>query len=93
MTETIRVSRISPERERKLSALFVKYTPDFYWILDNLKKLTDKFPDTYIAVDDCDVKYSDKNLEKLISKIKKDGKNVEDYVIEFISSKEKKYLF
>ena len=93
MSVSIRVDRMSPEKEKKITALFREYSEDFYWMLDNIDRLKKEFPDKYIAVKDFKVRDSDKNFLKLIKRLKSQGKNIEDYVIEFVNTGETKYLF
>ena len=93
MSVSIRVDRIPVEIEKKLTMRYLTYTRDFNWILENMESLIRDFPDTYIAVKEHEVKYWNKNVDKLISKIKDDGNDIDDYVIEFITTQELKFLF
>lgn len=84
---------MSPIKERKMTALFREYSGDFYWILNNIDTLTEKYPNKYIAVKNEQIIASDDSIKQLLTRFKKEGKNPDDYVIEFIQKGEIKYLF
>ena len=93
MSVSVRVDRMSLEKEKQMSARFLKHNSDFYWILDHMDELVEDHPNMYIAVKDLTVKAADTTLERLEKRILDAGNNLDDYIIEFIQSGEIKYLF
>ncbi len=69
----------------------------FLWVAMNGKELRAKYPNKYIAVGELvtgeqGVKYSAKNIDKLIEVIIGSGENVEDFAIEFVNTQPKNLL-
>lgn len=93
MSASVRVDRLSPEKEKILSAHFQKHNGDFYWILDHMDELVETHANKYIAVKNLKVRAADTTLERLKKRIRDSGNDLDDYIVEFIQSGEIKYLF
>lgn len=93
MSVSVRVRRLPPETESKITQLFKNHREDFNWILDNMETLIDQYPNMYIAVKKLEVTDADKKINELERRIIQSGKSLSDHTIEFIHPGETKYLF
>jgi hypothetical protein len=84
--------KLDPKLEKELLKKLHRLTEDHKWIWDNMKTLADKYDNTYVAVMEKEVEYSDINVYNLITQIKADGKDVDAYAIDFVSKVPRRYL-
>jgi hypothetical protein len=63
------------------------------WIKDNYPEFIQKYPEKYIAVLNKTVEYNSTDLRELINIIQKDGKNINDYAVAFITVKPRSCLY
>ena len=67
--------------------MLTKVETDNDWLQENYAKIQEKHEKEFVAVSDKEVIASDKNIEKVIEKVKKMGKNPAFVLIEFIPKK------
>jgi len=82
----------TPIKDRKLLEGFRRFARDYDWILDNMDVLLREYPDKHIAVADEKVIFANDNIKELLENIKESGKDDDDFVIEYINSRNIKLL-
>jgi hypothetical protein len=64
-----------------------KVRENYLWIFANIEELRRNYPEKYIAVEDKSVKYFADTMDSLISNITSNHRKVEDFVVDFVSTK------
>ena len=82
----------SPDKTQELIKLFFTHTDNSKWTKSNLVKLIGKFPDSFVAVRNKEVIMHDKNLLRLIERLRADYDDISDITIEHVTDKPIKLL-
>lgn len=82
-----------PQDEKELMKRLLRYSKDHNWIKDNYERLFEQYPMKYIAVKNKRVRYIAESMEKLVSKIIKDGNIPGNYAIDYLTNEKCNYLF
>jgi len=79
--------------DKELLKSYRRLREDYLWIFSNASKLRTTYPDNYIAVENKSVKFSSESMKLLLTKIKESGEQVEDFIIEYMSTRRVNFLF
>lgn len=90
MVKSIMESR---DQSREIVALLTAHEENTKWVARNLVELVREFPDSYVAVRNKEVVMHDKNLLRLIRRLKSRFENISDVAIEHVTDKPIKFLF
>ncbi len=77
----------SKDKTREMINQFTKHTVDSKWISSNLKELKIRYPNSYIAVRDQKVIFSNKNLTELLAWLQKEYGDIKGITIEHITDR------
>ncbi len=79
--------------DKDLQMRYRRLQEDFLWILTNKEKLRTKYANKYIAVENKEVKYANDTINGIIATIKRSGRQMEDFAIEYIGECPANLLF
>jgi hypothetical protein len=72
---------------------FQRLQNDYSWLQKNRSMLVEKYPNKYIAVENESIRFIADSVESLIADIIRTNEQVEDFAIQFLSTRPRNYLF
>ena len=82
----------SPDKTQEMISMFSTHTENSKWTVRNLTELIGKFPDSFVAVRNKEVIMHDKDLIKLIKRLREVLGDISDITIEHVTDKPVKLL-